>query len=310
MMNKKYQQQLGQDVLAYIKEVESVSPVDAVSLTVEKQREVYLELSRHFHAGHPEGISTIDSIIKAPEQSIPIRHYQSAKQPAKAHIIYYHGGGFVIGNLDSHDDVCAEFCDQTGFEVTAVDYRLSPENTHPAAFNDALAAFEHIAATTDLPIMLVGDSAGATLAAAVAHATRQHDVKPVGQVLIYPALGGDMTRGSYLEYADAPMLTTDDMVFYYQAISGGSEMSHDPTFLPLMDTDYSGLPLTYIFTAQCDPLRDDGRDYQQRILAAGGRVEWVDEMGLVHGYLRARHSVECARDSFGRMVAALLSALP
>ncbi len=305
MMNKKYQQQLDQDVLAFVAKVEFFFPADTANFTIDKQREIYLGLCQHFHAGHPEGVSTTDSIIETAQQSIPIRQYQSSKQPARAQIIYYHGGGFVIGNLDSHDDVCAEFCDQTGFNVTSVDYRLAPENTHPAAFNDALAAYEHIAATTDLPIILSGDSAGATLAAAVAHATRQHVVKPAGQVLIYPALGGDITQGSYLEHADAPMLTTEDMVFYYEAISGDSRISHDPTFLPLMDTDYSGLPPTYIFTAQCDPLRDDGRDYQQKILAAGGWVEWVDEIGLVHGYLRARHSVELARDSFGRIVAAL-----
>lgn len=305
MMNTKYQQQLDQEVLEFIAKVESFSPADIVSSSVERQREVYLGLCQHFHAGYPEGVSATDSVIETPEYALPVRHYQTSKQAAAAQIIYYHGGGFVIGNLDSHDDVCAEFCDQTGFKVTSVDYRLSPENTHPAAFNDALAAYEHIAATTDLPIILAGDSAGAALAAAVAHATRQHAVKPIGQVLIYPALGGDMTQGSYLEYADAPMLTTEDMVFYYRVLSGDADIKNDPTFLPLMDTDYSGLPPTVIITAQCDPLRDDGRDYQQRILAAGGRAEWVDEAGLVHGYLRARHSAERAGDSFGRIIKAL-----
>lgn len=305
MMNKKYQQQLDQDVLAFIAKSESFFPADAANFSIERQREIYLDLCQHFHAGHPAGVSTTDSTIETPENSIPIRKYTTSTQQATAQILYFHGGGFVIGNLDSHDDVCAELCDQTGFNVTSVDYRLSPENTHPAAFNDVLAAYEHIAATTDLPIILAGDSAGATLAAVVAHATRQHNVKPVGQVLIYPALGGDITQGSYLEHADAPMLTTEDMAFYYQAASGSDEISCDPTFLPLMDTDYNGLPPTYIVTAQCDSLRDDGRDYQQRILAAGGQVEWVDEVGLVHGYLRARHSVKRARDSFARIVAAL-----
>nr|CAA6802209.1 MAG: Lipase [uncultured Thiotrichaceae bacterium] len=307
MSDQKYQQQLDQDVLAFIDKVESFMPADVASYTIEQQREVYLDLCRHFHAGHPEGVSTTDFMIETEECAVPIRNYKTTKRQATAHIIYYHGGGFVIGGLDSHDDVCAELCDQTGFNVTSVDYRLAPENTHPAAFNDALAAYEHVVAMADLPIILSGDSAGATLAAVVAHATRQHAIKPAGQVLIYPALGSDMTVGSYLEHAEAPMLTTEDMRFYYQAFSGGKETKDDPTFLPLMDTDYSGLPPAYIVTAGCDPLRDDGRDYQQRINAAGGQVEWVNEAGLVHGYLRARHSVKEARKSFGRIVAAFLA---
>lgn len=305
MIEEKYQQLLDPQVLSYIRQIESFLPPDAVMFSVEKQREVYNRLCRRFHAGYPPGVSTQDIMLDAGTHLIPLRFYQTANRPATAQIIYFHGGGFVIGGLDSHDDICAEFCDQTGFNVISVDYRLAPEYTHPAAFNDAMAAFRHQSEHSELPVILAGDSAGATLAAAVAHATRNHALQPVGQVLIYPALGGDVRSGSYIEHAQAPMLTSEDMLFYYQAVSGGEAISHDPTFLPLMDHDFSGLPPTFIITADCDPLRDDGRDYQQKIKQAGGQVEWINEKGLVHGYLRARHSVTLAGESFSRIVAAL-----
>ncbi|MEZ5534092.1 MAG: alpha/beta hydrolase [Thiolinea sp.] len=304
-MNKKYQQLLDDEVLGFIKHSASFLPENTASLPIAQRRAVYNRLCKHFHAGYPPGVEAQDDLIDAGAHRIPVRRYRSSGSTASAQIIYFHGGGFVIGDLNSHDDICAEFCDQTGYLVTSVDYRLAPEHIHPAAFNDALAAYRHQCESAGLPVILAGDSAGATLAAAVAHATRTDEVRPVAQVLIYPALGGDVQRGSYLEHAHAPMLTTEDMLFYYRAVSGGGEISHDPTFLPLMDADFSGLPPTVIFTADCDPLRDDGHDYQHKILQAGGQVEWTNERGLVHGYLRARHSVKRARESFSRIVGAM-----
>ncbi|TIR81944.1 MAG: alpha/beta hydrolase, partial [Mesorhizobium sp.] len=107
------------------------------------------------------------------------------------------------------------------YEVVSVDYRLAPEHLHPAAFDDVLSAFEWAAKTYDCPVLLCGDSAGGNLCAAVAHATRGHIKKPAGQVLIYPSLGGDRSRGSYVAHADAPMLTLRDIEFYLNIRTGG-----------------------------------------------------------------------------------------
>ena len=164
-------------------------------------------------------------------------------------MLYLHGGGFVVGGLDSHDDVCAELCQRTGYELVSVDYRLAPEHLHPAAFDDALTAFEWVAKTYAQPILLAGDSAGGNLAAALAHATRGHERAPIGQVLIYPGLGGDMSKGSYVEHAEAPMLTVRDIEFYRDVRSGGPERQGDATVAPLADTDFSGLPPTVVVTA-------------------------------------------------------------
>lgn len=290
---------------AFIRRTDAWYPRDAVTRTVEEQRSVYDAMCRDFFAGYPADVTAETSAIALPDRSIPIRTYRKAAAEAEAMVLYFHGGGFVVGGLESHDDVCAEIAGRTGFEVVSVDYRLSPEHRHPAHFEDALAAFDWAAARTARPILLCGDSAGGNLAAAVSHAARRGPRRPAGQVLIYPGLGGDQSRGSFVTHAEAPMLTTRDIDFYHRLRAGGREVAGDATFAPLADTDFADLPPTFIVTAQCDPLSSDGETYRDRLVAAGGRAVWIEEAGLVHGYLRARHSVARARASFSRIVEAL-----
>jgi acetyl esterase len=251
-----------------------------------------------FHQGRPEGVTTSDGIVATATHAIPVRRYRMANAPAKAVAVYYHGGGFVLGDLDSHDDICAQICAGTGFEVISADYRLAPEHPHPAAFEDALAVFEWVAATSTLPIVLCGESAGGNLAAAVAHATRH----AIGQVLIYPGLGGDETGRSYVEHAEAPLLTIADIEFYRRVRSAPGQSLDDPTFSPLRDRDFSGLPPTVIVSAECDPLSSDGETYRHRIVAAGGQAWWREEKRLVHSFLRAHPTVPRAAEAFGRII--------
>ena len=134
---------------------------------------------------------------------------------------------------------------------------------------------------------------------------RGSGVSILGQVLIYPGLGGDVDRGSYLTHANAPMLTRDDVLFYKDIRHGGPPPEGDPTVNPLQDRDFSGLPPTLAIAAECDPLADDAHDYAAKIPAAGGRAHAVTEPGLVHGFLRARQSVPRAAACFDRITAAI-----
>jgi len=283
---------------AFIDETERYYPPDAAGLTVAEQRAVYDKMCRAFHAGYPVGVTA----QKGSAAGVPLRIYQT--KGAAGTVIYMHGGGFVVGGLDSHDDLCAEICAATGARVVSVDYRLAPEHRHPAAFDDCLAAVKALHADHG-PLILAGDSAGAALAASVSHSVRGGPERLLGQVLIYPGLGGDRDAGTYLTHANAPMLSRDDVLYYARIRFDGPEPQDDPTAAVLQDQSFAGLPPTLIFSAECDPLCDDGAVYCARIRAAGGQADWVCEAGLVHGYLRARHSVPRAAASFGRITAAI-----
>lgn len=296
-----YSRLIDAETWAFIRDTETWYPPETATFTIERQREVYDAMCRAFHRGYPEGIAVRDE----PLGGVPCRIYEAAR-PGGVTVVYFHGGGFVVGGLESHDDVCAEICAGTGYRVVSADYRLCPEHRHPAAFDDALAAAYAVAERFGQPIVLAGDSAGGNLTAAVAHAMRGADVEVRGQLLVYPGLGGDKTRGSYVTHAQAPMLTRDDVDFYMTIrYKDGIEPQADATASPLRDTDFTDLPPTIAIAAECDPLADDAADYARRIRAAGGRALAITEPGLVHGYLRARRTVTRARDSFARIVRAI-----
>ena len=290
-----YQTLIDAPTWAFITRTNACYPDDTASRSTADQRTIYNAMCRSFHRGYPTGITAQDATVGG----VPCRVY-SGGQPT---VIYLHGGGFIMGGLHSHDDVCAEICARTGFRVVSVDYRLAPEHHHPAAYDDALSVARAIAQTG--PYLLVGDSAGGCLAAAVTHNLR-HTTPPVGTVLIYAGLGGATDQGSYVTHADAPMLTRDDVLFYSRIRhAGDTNPTDDPTASPLHDTDFASLPPTIAFSAECDPVADDGRNYCAHITAAGGQATWHLESGLVHGYLRARHTVPRAAQSFDKIIAAI-----
>ncbi|MFN3721462.1 MAG: alpha/beta hydrolase [Paracoccaceae bacterium] len=286
-----YQTLIDTPTWAFIRETEAAYPPDTARLTIVDQRRIYDDMCQKFHAGSPQGVTARN----APMGGVACRHYtRIGSDNPVPQVLFFHGGGFVVGGLESHDDICAEICAATGMTVHAVDYRLCPEYPHPAAFQDCLS----VARSTRGPILLVGDSAGGALAACVARALC--DPRVLGQVLIYPVLGG---RGdSYRHHAKAPMLTGDDVDFYAKMRRADLD---DPTAYALGAQDYTGLPPTFAIAAECDPLASDASLYADRITAAGGRAVAITEPGLVHGFLRARHTVPRARASFARVTSTL-----
>ena len=332
MTGNKYATLIDEQTHEFIKRTDAAFPENAETLPIVEQRRLYDAMCRQFHAERPDNVSSHDShVTGAQGHKIPVRHYQrgdgnstrSISLPVQ--LVYLHGGGFVVGGLDSHDDVCAELCSRTSLDLTSVDYRLAPEHKHPDALNDTMRVIENLCQLHGQTIVLCGDSAGANLAAASCHVYRKRRERNAiaddlastnrttpdiaGQVLIYPGLGGDTSQGSYITHAHAPMLSTA-AVHYYTTIRIGSNSNtnintNDPSLSPLLDKDFSALPPTVAISAQCDPLCDDGRVYCERINRAGGAAHWIEEDGLVHGYLRARHSVQRASDSFDRIVSAI-----
>jgi acetyl esterase len=289
------------EVLDFIARTDSLYPPDAVERSIAEQRRFYGTMCAAFRQPRPAGVEVVDEKIDGTDGSVPQRRYVP-RGAGPVTVVYFHGGGFIVGGLESHDDVCAEIAGATQCAVVSVDYRLCPEHVHPAAYNDALAAAR--AALADGPIILAGDSAGGNLAAAVAQTLKGADIR--GQVLIYPGLGGDLLDlPSYSECAEAPMLPTRDIRYYRNVRAGGPVPEDDATFFPLVASDFSGLAPCFISAAGVDPLRDDGVEYDRRLVGAGVTAYCVVEPQLPHAHLRARNMSHRARAAFDRILDAI-----
>lgn len=279
-------------VLDFIARTEASYPPEANGASAEQNRQYYDTMSARFLAPRPPSLRVEDLAIGG----VACRVYG---KDGGRQILFLHGGGFVVGGLDSHDDICAELADATGHQVIAADYRLAPEHIWPAALDDARAVW----AAMTRPAIVMGDSAGGMLAAALCIAERDQGKMPIGQILIYPGLGGDGSAASYHDNAQAPLLRTCDLHSYRHLVRG-PDPKPDPLAAPLQFPDLSGLPPAFIVTADVDPLRDDGRDYARRLSEAGVTSHWRNELQLPHGYLRARRMSDRARCSFQSIIAA------
>lgn len=230
-------------------------------------------------------------------------------------VVFYHGGGFVLGTLDGYDHTARLIAEQTGALVVSVDYRLAPEHPYPAGVDDAWAALrwvaDHAAGLGGDParIAVAGDSAGGNLAAVVAHLARDAGGPAVRfQLLWYPVTVLDPSLPSVAENVDAPILRRSDMdVFLHHYV--GDRADRPVTLAPGRAGDLSGLPPAYVATAQYDPIRDEGTLYAERLHAAGVPVELHNAETLPHGYVSFVAAVPAAAEAFARSLAALRSAL-
>jgi acetyl esterase len=291
------------EVVAYLEKVESSYPDNSGVLDAAENQRLYLAMCREFEYPIPEDVAITDHELPGRHGGIPIRIYENPAHHSPVSVVYYHGGGFVVGNLDSHNSVCADIAHATGYRVVSVDYRLAPDHRHPVHFEDALDAF---LALDHGHTVVAGDSAGGTLAAAVCIAQHGSDHQPVGQVLIYPWLGGELFNlDSYTSKADAPGLSSQDIHDYSRQRSGGEADIHDPTYYPLVHPDFSDLPPCAAFAAEHDPIRDDALEYVRRLTEAGVEAHCTVEKGLVHGYLRGRYMSTDIGDSFHRICEAI-----
>jgi len=235
-------------------------------------------------------------------------------------VVFYHGGGWAIGDLDTHDPVARAHAVGAEAIVVSVDYRLAPEHPYPAGIEDSWAALrwigEHAAELGGDPnrIAVAGDSAGGNIAAVMALLARDHSGPPlVFQLLWYPSITADLSLPSFTENADAPMLNRDVIEAFVAWYVPGMDIS-DPKALPVTlspanAAELSGLPPAFIGTAEHDPLRDDGAHYAELLNAAGVPVELSHEPTLVHGYVSFALVIPAAAEAANRGLAALKNAL-
>jgi acetyl esterase len=242
-------------------------------------------------------VGSVEDVSGGP---VPVRIYRPEDEPL-ATLMFIHGGGFVIGDLDTYDAQCRMLCSRVGVTVVSIDYRLAPEHPFPAGVEDALAAFDWVVANEAGPFVVGGDSAGGNLSAVTAQARRG---AIVAQLLLYPSPDLANEYPSMEENGEGLLLTRDDMEWFHHHYLGGDESARtDPRASPLLAEDLTGLPPALVYTAQYDPLRDAGNAYAEALEAAGVKVIHRSFGGLVHGFFglgplsqAAAGAVECVCD--------------
>jgi len=258
-----------------------------------KGRAAVDKMSEDSEAPPPEVAATIDGAIDAPDGQVRLRRYrpigvEGARLPT---LVYYHGGGWVIGSIETHDSTCRRLANKSRCQVISVDYRLAPEHPFPTPTDDALLAFRHIrdnAALFDADaarIAVGGDSAGGNIAAVLCQACkRAGEPMPAFQMLIYPATDARRQTESHRLFCDGYFLTQELIEWFWQAYAPTGTDLTDLRLSPLLAADVSGLPPAFVLTAGFDPLRDEGRAYADRLIDAGVKTTYVNYPGTIHGF--------------------------
>ncbi len=257
-----------------------------------------------------------DHEIAGPGGPLPVRAYRphASAAPLPA-LLWLHGGGHVVGSIACCDALCRHLALGAGAVVVSVDYRLAPEHKFPAAVEDSMAALEWLhreapsIGVDRARIALGGDSAGGNLATVTAIAARDRIVPaPVFQLLVYPATASWPDSASHAEFAEGHLLTRRDVDWFQGHYVRDARDRDDPRFAPLNAPDLSGLPDALVIVAECDPLRDEGIAYAERLRAAGGRVELTCYPGMIHAFLSLSGIVDAGRDAIAQAGRALREA--
>ena len=280
------------------------------------QARAFMESMRGLH-GPPTAVPVVrDMAIPGAAGTIPARFYRPIADGVLPLLAYFHGGGWVIGSLDTHDDVCRDLTAQSGCAVLSVDYRLAPEHRFPAAAEDCYAATRWAAANgatlgiDPARLAVGGDSAGGNLAAVTALMARdQHGPALRFQLLVYPVTCGRMDSPSMHENAEGYLLTRDAMIWFWDHYAPARADRERPHASPLRAADLRGLPPALVISAEFDPLRDEGEAYAKRLKDAGVPVTLHRYDGQIHGFVTMGALIDRARAAVAEAATALRTAL-
>jgi acetyl esterase len=297
-------------MLAFYKALAEKTPAGSENWPLEKQRVEWDAVCREFRAPRPTSIEVVDTAANG----VPVRIFKPQGVTKAPGVIYSHGGGWVLGSCETHDDVCAEMALGAKCVVVLMDYRLAPEYPHPAQLEDTLKVWRWMLGEGKTHgidrsrIIAAGDSAGGQMSVALALTLREMGLPQVNaMVLIYPVLGADMNTPSYQRNANAPCLNRDEMAFYLRSFLGPDDHPNwrDEKAVPNLANDLTSLPPAYITAAAHDPLHDDGVIFFNKLKQAGVPAEIREEPLLAHSYMRARNHSQPAREGFDAIVAAI-----
>lgn len=246
----------------------------------------------------------IASVINERADGVPVRIYNNSSAKNQRVIIYYHGGGFVLYGLDSHDRAARRLCAMNDCIVVAVDYRLAPEHPFPAANEDAFTAIKWVLANIEKhggdprKLIVAGDSAGATLSACMAHRCKKENIPLLAQVLIYPWVDGRLSTPSIQRNGKGYLLEKETMLWFRKQYTPRPEDHCNPLSSPYYESDFTNLAPAIILTAEFDPLLDDGRMYYEKLKAAGNKAIYRQYKGQIHGFFNIPNVSKEAMQSF------------
>jgi acetyl esterase len=290
--------------------LESFSPEEARKLAIESLKTA---------GGTPEPVRSIENLrIPGPDCEIPIRIYTPDAPAPRPALVYFHGGGWVVCDLDTHDVVCTAIAHRAGAVVIAVDYRLAPEHKFPAAVTDSYAATAWVASNAKRlgidpkRISVGGDSAGGNLAAVVSLKSRDQDGPAIElQVMVYPVTDlSSFATPSYQEFGENHYLTKSEMEWFRDHYLRSMEDARDPHASPLLTLDLSELPPALIITAECDPLRDEGEAYAKRLANDGVAVTYTCYPGMIHPFFSLSGAIPQAFDAIQQVANAVAGLAP
>lgn len=298
------------DVRAFLAMLEQVGGTDMPAMALAEARAAFLAMGSMIEA-EPRPLAVIrDLACPGPAGDIALRLYdpRETRAPGPA-VAFYHGGGFVLGNLDSHHAVCSEIAAELDLPVVAVDYRLAPEHPFPAAPDDCEAATRWLAESpeaigrTITGLIPMGDSAGGNLAIVVTQALleRPAAVPVVLQVPIYPATDGRDDHPSYSDFGDGFLLTRDSMDWFFRCYAGEPG---NPRAFPIHGS-HERTPPTVLVTAGLDPIRDGGRAYAAQLALAGSELVFLEMAGMIHGFVNARKAMPSGHADLQAVLAAV-----
>ena len=284
-------------------------------VSVEEARQMLRNLSAL--SGPGEDVARVeDGKVPGPGGMVPIRIYVPEGDPPFGVLVWYHGGGWVLGDLETTDNTCRALTNAAGVVVVSVDYRLAPEHKFPGAADDAYAALtwvhDNAASFGGDPerIAVGGDSAGGNLAAVTALQARDRGAPPVRfQLLVYPVTDASFATESYEENAEGYLLTREGMKWFWQHYLSCDDDAANCYAAPIRADDLSGLPPALVITAGYDPLRDEGEAYAERMREAGVDARAKRYDGQIHGFFGMTGILDAAREAVDEAAAALRSAL-
>jgi len=259
--------------------------------------------------------SVEDRSILVSNGEIPARIYKPAGEGLPV-VVYFHGGGWVIGSVDTHDGYCRALANQTKVVVVSVDYRLAPEHKFPAAAEDAYDATRWVSENSRAiggrpdALAVAGDSAGGNLATVVALMARDRGGPRIGlQVLIYPITDHDFEAATYRKFEDGYFLTRDAMIWFWDQYCSPDTDRNQAYLAPLRANDLSGLPPALVLTAEYDPLCDEGEAYAERLRQAGVAVKLTRYDGMIHGFVRRLNYLDAAQVALDEVATSISNAL-